>query len=300
MASGDSVDLSGFKKKITCGGRQYDEFSNFHASMIWADEDWWPTAEHYYQALKFPGAAASELREAIRNTSSPMESWQLGNSNKSLLRKDWEEVKVNMMYQSNYLKFSQSEHLRTLIIGSNGPIVCDGGLFWKTWNEIILERIREELKGADDRKQAELDTCVALMKAYVSAASSGDPRAVEAVTRWAAKRQLPPESAEMGSVTLSGAVQGQVIILHPDLLQPEVNGHPHMISQDGDWHFYLGKKRDRLAWVLDEYCAESECTGHAFIEMQSSEIKMPCGSQQWQLWNDSVNRHVSTELVLSL
>lgn len=295
----DSVDFASFKKIITCGGRQYDEFSNFYGYSIWAEEDYWPSVEHYYQALKFPGAARADFREVIRNASSPMESWQIGNSRKSLMRKDWEEVKVNMMYQANFLKFSQSEHCRVLITESEGPICCDGGLFWKTWNEVILERIREELRDLDKRNVGELEKRVAMMEAYRSAAVSGDERAVDIVTRYAAKRELPPDSSDVDPVTVSGAVAGRSIVMSPDLLAPEINGSPHWISDEG-WHLYLGKKNGRCAWVLDQECSATEASGYAFLEVSADDVGLgPCGSQQWQLFNDALRRHVVAELVVS-
>eukprot|EP00931_Biecheleriopsis_adriatica_P011506 TRINITY_DN112597_c0_g1_i1.p1 TRINITY_DN112597_c0_g1~~TRINITY_DN112597_c0_g1_i1.p1 ORF type:complete len:299 (+),score=61.89 TRINITY_DN112597_c0_g1_i1:60-956(+) len=294
-----SVDLSGFKKVVTCGGRRYDDFSNFAACRIWAEDDYWPTSEHYYQALKFPGTAGAALRDEIRETASPMECWKLGNSKgKTLLRKDWEVVKLDMMYQANLLKFSQSEHLRYAIVNSEGSICCDGGLFWKTWNEVILERIREELRCQEDRDADELALREALMLAYSSAVASGDQRAADAVTTWASKRKLPPKPADVSALSVSGLVGSSAMVFRADALVPEVNEQPHWISNEG-WHLYLGKKNSRCAWVIDECLAENEASGHAFFSTDGDDKNIPECRQTWSVWDDSRNRHMERELVVT-
>lgn len=289
-----SKDLSCFKKTVTCNGRRYDEFSNFHLCKIWAEEEYWPSSEHYYQALKFPGGAGIGLREAIRDATSPMESWQLGNSNKSLLRKDWEVVKLDMMYKANFLKFSQCMHLRSSILRSKGPICCDGGVFWKTWNEIILERVREELREEGEKNSSELKTRVALMEAYGSAMAAGSQRAADVVTKWAAKRQIPPES-DVKPMTVSGLSAWSVAVLYCDMLQPEINGKPHWVDEKG-LHLYLGKKHGRCAWVLDECCTEYEASGEAFFEVGPEATDVPQGIRAWLVWDESARRHVPQQL----
>merc|ERR1719359_250341 len=103
------------------------------------------------------------------------------------MRPDWEECKVDAMYQANLAKFSQHKDLLVLLVGTRGPITARGGLFWKTWNEVLLERIREELREPGNRDAAALEARVQMMAAYEAAARAGDRRRVEAVTRAAAR-----------------------------------------------------------------------------------------------------------------
>jgi ribA/ribD-fused uncharacterized protein len=292
-----SVDLSDFKKKTICGGRQYDEFSNFYSCQILVEEGYWPTSEHYYQALKFPGPANAQLREELRNTASPMECWKLGNSHSSALRQDWEVVKLDMMYIANLAKFSHSEHLKRLLLDCHGPIVCDGGLFWATWNAVILERIREELRDDSQKDHELLRTRVALMESYSKTASVGDQRSLQSVTVFASKRQLAPK-AEVAPVTVCGleTEASTEEVLNLDLIRPEINGQPHWVSNAG-WHLYLGKKRGQFAWVLDECCMETEATGHAYRPVLE-DLALPYGAQVWQYWDESSNRHVAKQLVI--
>lgn len=291
------IDLSGFKKKVTCGGRQYDEFSNFYQCQIQTEEGCWSSSEHYYQALKFPGTDGAEIRDALRQACSPMESWQLGNTHKELLRKDWEVVKLDMMYEANYAKFSQSGVLRESLVSSRGPICCDGGIFWKTWNEVILERIREELKDNDQRNSVCLQKRVAMLQAYASAVSSGDKRLVEVVTQSASKRELPPDRGNEDTLLICGVGDLSAELFTWDAMKPEVNGEEHYVSQNG-WHLYLGKKNGITAWVVDEACSPNEATGFAYKEANVTNTNLPTGNQQWQVWDHSLSRHVPTELVL--
>jgi len=294
----ESVDLSSFKKTITCGGRRYDEFSNFHLCQILADGDVWPSSEHYYQALKFPGGSGEKPRQAILSASSGMESWQVGNSFRDELRKDWEIVKIDMMYKANLLKFQQSEDLQHLLVKSDGPICCDGGLFWKTWNEIVLERVREELRSKSDQATKTLQNLVGIMEAYSSAVACGDQRKIDAVTQWASKRQLPPDTDAMGTITVSGLSAKIATTFFVDCLKPQVNGQPHFMNDDGK-HMYLGKKGDKCAWVVDQFCDADEVAGEAFMLTSKESSDLPRGKRLWQLWDDSLHRHVEGELVIS-
>lgn len=293
-----SVDMSGFKKKTYCGGRQYDEFSNFFASSIWAEEDCWPTAEHYYQALKFPGEENAHVREELRSTTSPMECWKLGNLHRSALRQDWEVVKLDMMYLANFLKFCQNCHLRNLLVNSEGPIRCDGGIFWANWNAVILERVRESLMEDDQKDSALLDVRVALFDSYREAARSDDQRSLEAVTLCASKRQLPLKKSDISSVILSGTSFGEAETFTLDLLQPEINGQPHWVSSNG-WHLYLAKKHGKVSWVVDEVLCANEATGYAFKNAVLGDLVLPCGAQVWQCWDECSSRHVATNLLVT-
>merc|ERR1711862_713402 len=110
-----------------------------------------------------------------------MDSWKAGNHSGELakLREDWEIVKVDMMYEANFAKFSQNRFLRELLVESKGPISAQGGLYWKTWNEILLERIREELKHVDRCDGNLLRARCDMMDALRAAAQAKDERQIQ-------------------------------------------------------------------------------------------------------------------------
>merc|ERR1719198_203221 len=79
----------------TVDGQVRHELDNFHQCQIRMDGAIWPTAEHYYQASKFP--SSSQHREAIRSAASGWDCYKLGQCHDEDLRPDWEEVKVEMI-----------------------------------------------------------------------------------------------------------------------------------------------------------------------------------------------------------
>merc|ERR1712129_326946 len=102
-----------------------------------------------------------------------------------------------------------------------------------------------------------------------------------------------------GPVTVSG-LRGADITFNIDPVAPEVNGQPHWVSQDDTLHLYLGMRRGRCAWVIDEVCAPKEATGEAFRDVSVDDgvgVECPQGAQQWQVFDGS--RHAKKELVVN-
>merc|ERR1712093_541873 len=149
------------------------ELDNFFQCSFEADGKEWPSSEHYYQACKFTDPAGEDLREALRTHPSAQGAWSVGQSGGSL-RADWESAKVDCMYRANLEKFSQNLRLRDVLCGTRGLLAARGCLFWKTWNEVILERIREELRPGETKNEKRLAERIAMMEAYRDATASGD------------------------------------------------------------------------------------------------------------------------------
>jgi len=170
---------------------------------------------------------------------SPMDCWKLGQHAPAgvRFREDWETIKVDAMYQANIAKFSWVGNLRGILTSTQGRIQCDGGHFWRTWNEVILERVREELRCKGDRDEALLSILVGGMDAYKTACAAGDFRAAQAATDWAAKRMLPPTDPTGGQVIqVEGHDPRHAWLGDPfkvDPLKPEINDQPHFVSHLG-------------------------------------------------------------------
>jgi len=90
-------------------------FSNFSKHEVDLDGKVWPTSEHYFQAKKFQ---SEEIQETIRKASSPGDAKQLGRNRSYPLRKDWEEVKDDLMFKVCLAKFSQHPELKKIILGT--------------------------------------------------------------------------------------------------------------------------------------------------------------------------------------
>lgn len=276
-------------------GQERQELDNFYHCRVELDGMTFPSSEHAYQASKFPDDPA--MREAIRAASGGMESWQQGQTRSDRMRSDWEEVKVQKMYEANLYKYSHNELLRDLLVGSQGPIAARGGLFWKTWNEILLERIREELRPAAERDSAALALRREAMEAYRLAAAAGDKDLAQAVTIHASRRELVPErdANAVNAVTISGAadLDGTYDL---DVIAPMVNGQPHFKRKGDVAHLYLGHKKGKRCWVLDEALDMNECSGTAFLEV-NGDSALPTGARTWRLYRE--RGHVDAELSLS-
>jgi ribA/ribD-fused uncharacterized protein len=76
---------------------EYGCFSNFSPHPITLKARSWPTSEHFFQAQKFAGTPDEE---EVRRARSPMIAAHMGRSRKRPLRKDWESVKDQIMYEA--------------------------------------------------------------------------------------------------------------------------------------------------------------------------------------------------------
>lgn len=61
----------------------------------------WPSAEHFYQAMKFEDPA---LREAVRIAPLPRDAQRLAKEHRRGMRRDWTKVRTSVMAQALYLK----------------------------------------------------------------------------------------------------------------------------------------------------------------------------------------------------
>lgn len=134
---------------------EYGEFSNFVAYPIALKKKRWPTTEHYFQAQKFED---SQHQEQIRKANSPMIAARLGRDRKKKLRKDWESVKDNIMYDAVLAKFTQHEGLKKLLLSTGDAKLIEHTTNDSYWGDgghgrgrnmlgIILMRVRDELNG---------------------------------------------------------------------------------------------------------------------------------------------------------
>jgi ribA/ribD-fused uncharacterized protein len=132
---------------------EYGDFSNFSKHGVEMNNVWWPTVEHYFQAQKFE---AEEHREAIRNAHNSKQAAELGRSRKVPIRKDWESVKDDIMYQAVLKKFQTHDSLRDRLLSTGNQDIVEnapGDYYWgcgKTGTGLnklgcILMQVRSEL-----------------------------------------------------------------------------------------------------------------------------------------------------------
>ena len=102
--------------------------SNFEHSPIEYRGAHWPTVEHAYQAMK---SEVPDEQVQIRRANSPGEAKRMGRL--VILRPDWEEVKVQIMRELLWQKFSPKTHLREKLLGTGLQTLIEGNNWGDTY-----------------------------------------------------------------------------------------------------------------------------------------------------------------------
>lgn len=123
---------------------------NWYPAAIYMKGKIWPTAEHYYQAQKM---AETEYEEICRRLGSPREAFEITRRPDVPIRKDWDQVKVEVMRAAVYAKFSQNPELaeRLLATGDaelveNSPVDYFWGIGADGSGQNVLGKILMEVR----------------------------------------------------------------------------------------------------------------------------------------------------------
>ncbi len=127
---------------------KYSFLSNFYDSPLEYDGLCYRNSEAAFQSQK-----TLKNREQFCNLS-PSDAKKLGR--RVQLRNDWENVKLEVMYNVVKAKFSQNEYLKDMLLATGQEYLEEGNnwgdKFWGTCNGVgenmlgkILMRVREEL-----------------------------------------------------------------------------------------------------------------------------------------------------------
>ncbi|WCJ21981.1 Riboflavin biosynthesis protein PYRR chloroplastic [Euphorbia peplus] len=123
----------------------YGAFSNFSPHPIQMLDDngnyvTWSSVEHFYQAHKFQGVddpGAKDCIEKIKSAKSPEEAARMGRSMQrkcpDLVRSEWDNIKIDVMYKALKCKFSIYPHLNSMLLSTAGSVLVEASphdLFW--------------------------------------------------------------------------------------------------------------------------------------------------------------------------
>lgn len=133
---------------------EYGAFSNFSNHPVKLKGKTWKTSEHYFQAQKFVGTS---LETKVRKASNPKEAAAIGRDRKNKLRKDWESVKISVMKEVIYAKFTQNDQLTKLLLSTEDQKIIEhteNDAFWgdggdgsgKNMLGLILVEVRERIR----------------------------------------------------------------------------------------------------------------------------------------------------------
>lgn len=103
----------------------YGCFSNFSPHPIHCRGLDWLTVEHYYQAHKFVGSQHQELVTLIREAATPELAAALGRNPQYQVRSDWEEVKLEVMWEGVLTKFSTHLEIQSVLLATNDELIVE-------------------------------------------------------------------------------------------------------------------------------------------------------------------------------
>ena len=109
---------------------EYGCFSNFSPHGVELDGFWWKTTEHYFQAQKFVG---THHLEEIQQAKSPKQAATMGRDRKRPLRKDWEDVKDDLMRKAVLKKFETHPEIREVLLSTGDEEIIEnapGDYYW--------------------------------------------------------------------------------------------------------------------------------------------------------------------------
>lgn len=103
--------------------RSFGFLSNFSSHPVMDAGIVWPTAEHLYQALKYP---ADKSRQAlIFKAQTPGLAKKIAWQNTCTIRKDWDDAKVSVMEMVLRLKFEQYPDLMKKLVLTRGKTLVE-------------------------------------------------------------------------------------------------------------------------------------------------------------------------------
>lgn len=136
----------------------FSTLSNFHPVPIVMYERHYNSMEHYYQAMKFEISDPYWADEIACADSAPIAK-ALGRSRIHLVRKDWENVKLDMMEKGLRVKFSVEPARSLLLSTGTRPLYeySSTDRFWGSTRQFkgenhlgkLIMKIRAELVAAD-------------------------------------------------------------------------------------------------------------------------------------------------------
>lgn len=111
---------------ITSFTGKHGFLSNFYASPIEQGGETYPTAEHFFQAMKTEDL---EWRDRIRKAANPSEAKKLGR--KVPLRPDWNQYRLHYMSLAITRKFAPGSVLLESLLATGDALLVEGN----TWGD---------------------------------------------------------------------------------------------------------------------------------------------------------------------
>jgi len=113
-------------------GKPYYEFTNFARHSVQYEDKTYATSEHLFQAFKFL-TDYPDLADELRRLPTPRDAFNFARQNRAFIRRDWMEVRVQMMKIAVDAKFRQHDDLRQMLLDTqDAELIEDSPIdaFW--------------------------------------------------------------------------------------------------------------------------------------------------------------------------
>ncbi|WP_111640361.1 NADAR family protein [Marinimicrobium alkaliphilum] len=94
------------------------------------DDHRWPTAEHYYQAMKYPGKARAEQ---IRSAATVVEARKIGRGWLKRPRADWPKVRTVVMTRAIYTQCRTWPEFAEALLATGDKEILEVSLYDRYW-----------------------------------------------------------------------------------------------------------------------------------------------------------------------
>ncbi|MBI5512212.1 MAG: NADAR family protein [Deltaproteobacteria bacterium] len=132
----------------------YGFLSNFSAHGVTLKGRYWPTTEHYFQAMKFEG---TPHEEEVRAAPSPKRAKELGGDRARPRRPDWDSARDGVMKEALRAKFTQHQDLRDALLATGDETLVEDAprdFYWGCGRDrtgknrlgALLMEVRKELR----------------------------------------------------------------------------------------------------------------------------------------------------------
>lgn len=104
--------------------REFSVFDNFSSFKVLVDGVLYSTVEHAYQAYKFI-ESAPEIAKEIMDSYSAHDAQKIAYANRDKQRKDWGEVKLDVMEKLLRLKLEQNPYVKKKLLQTKNYLICE-------------------------------------------------------------------------------------------------------------------------------------------------------------------------------
>jgi ribA/ribD-fused uncharacterized protein len=128
---------------------EYGWLSNFYPSPIRIRDKYYPTVEHFYQAMKTEDSAISDWIASAPKPYLALRAGQNLRDKDGFNRLEWEKDKKTIMYVGLICKFEQHPDLRTKLLNTGDAILHEDSptdRYWGVKGQDMLGKILMEIR----------------------------------------------------------------------------------------------------------------------------------------------------------